>query len=160
MKPCFGLGRAFAFEDHWGKGAEASAGQMTIELAVAFPVLLVVAAIAVNAMFFFGECAAFDRAAHQAVRVHATSPAYRQDIDGLCAAAVADIKAAIGQEDAEVVLQAEPCGLDYQKFTARLSLEPNLFGMKLRSPVFGVSLPNLVHETVYVVDVYKPGFFI
>ena len=38
-------------------------GQMTVELAVVFPALLAVAVIAVNALLFFSECAAFDRVA-------------------------------------------------------------------------------------------------
>ena len=39
------------------------AGQMTIEFVVAFPVMLIVAAIAVNACSFFGVCAACNKAA-------------------------------------------------------------------------------------------------
>lgn len=46
-------------------------GQMTVELAVVFPALLAVAVIAVNALLFFSECAAFDRVAREAVRLHA-----------------------------------------------------------------------------------------
>ena len=50
-------------------------GQMTVQLAVAMPVLIIVAVIAVNALAFFAECAVFDRVAHEAVRVHAAAPA-------------------------------------------------------------------------------------
>lgn len=53
------------------------AGQMTVELAVAFPVVVAVAVIAMNALLFLSECAAFDRVARDAVRVHATSPGLR-----------------------------------------------------------------------------------
>ena len=48
-------------------------GQMTVELAAAFPVLIIVAVIAVNALAFFSECAAFDNVFRDAVRVHVTS---------------------------------------------------------------------------------------
>lgn len=37
-----------------------SSGQMTVEFVAALPVLLAVAAISVNALAFFGWCAAFD----------------------------------------------------------------------------------------------------
>ncbi len=53
---------------------------MTIEFVVAFPVMLIVAAIAVNACSFFGVCAAFDNDFRDAVRTCATSPAYGQDV--------------------------------------------------------------------------------
>ena len=39
------------------------AGQMTVEFVVAFPVLIAVAVVAVNACLFFSECAAFDMVA-------------------------------------------------------------------------------------------------
>ena len=62
-------------------GRSGENGQMTVELAVALPVLLAVAAIAVNALLFFSECAAFDVASRDAVRIHAASPAYGQDLE-------------------------------------------------------------------------------
>ncbi len=34
---------------------------MTVELAAAFPVLIAVAVVAVNALLFFSECGAFDK---------------------------------------------------------------------------------------------------
>ena len=40
-------------------------GQMTVEFAVAFPVFVIVAVIAVNALLFFSDCAAFDRLARE-----------------------------------------------------------------------------------------------
>ena len=43
-------------------------GQMTVELLVVLPVVLIVAVVAVNALTFFGDCAAFDRVARNAVR--------------------------------------------------------------------------------------------
>ena len=57
---------------------------MTIEFVVAFPVMLIVAAIAVNACSFFGVCAAFDNDFRDAVRTCATSPAYGQDVAQSC----------------------------------------------------------------------------
>ena len=45
-----------------------------MELVAVLPVAIVVAAITVNALVFFGDCAAFDRIARNAVRVYATSP--------------------------------------------------------------------------------------
>ena len=50
-------------------------GQMTVELAAAFPVLIIVAVIAVNAPRSSHECAAFDNVFRDAVRVHARAAA-------------------------------------------------------------------------------------
>ena len=51
------------------KGASGSRGHMTIELVVVLPVVLALAVVAVNALQFFGDCAAFDREARNAIRV-------------------------------------------------------------------------------------------
>ena len=79
-------------------------GQMTVELAVVFPALLAVAVIAVNALLFFSECAAFDRVAREAVRLHAASPAYGQGLEQSCAQVAQTVEQAL-------VAQAD--GADY-----------------------------------------------
>ena len=62
-----------------------SSGQMTVEFVAALPVLLAVAAISVNALAFFGWCAAFDDDFRDSVRVYAASPAYGQGVGDTCA---------------------------------------------------------------------------
>lgn len=62
-----------------------SSGQMTVEFVAALPVLLAVAAISVNALTFFGWCAAFDDDFRDSVRVYAASPAYGQGVGDTCA---------------------------------------------------------------------------
>ena len=135
-------------------------GQMTVELAAALPVLLVVALLAVNAMTFFGQCALFDRAAHQAIRVHAASPAYGQSAGQTCDLVRADIVAALGAPNTEVSVSYSAAGRDLQRYTATLEYAPTLFGLGLRSQFLGVSVPRLAHASVYVVDSYKPGVII
>ena len=132
-------------------------GQMTIELAVAMPVLIIVAVVAVNAVTFFGECAVFDRVVHEAVRVHAASPAYGQGADQSCALVEQAVREAIDEPNIDVSVGCGAIGLDFVQFTATLEYHPTLFGLGLRSEVFGVSLPTLSHATSYTVDVYKPG---
>ena len=135
-------------------------GQMTIELAAALPVLLAVALVATNAMTFFGQCAVFDRAAHQAVRVHAAAPAYGQGAATSCALAEADIKEALGASNVEVNVTCSSAERNLERFTATLVFSPTLFGCGLRSQVFGVQMPVLTHVTEYVVDSYKPGVIV
>ena len=133
------------------------AGQMTVELAVAFPVVVAVAVIAMNALLFLSECAAFDRVERDAVRVHATSPAYGQGLEQ----SRAQVQAAIEEEQDRPYLQASVAvadgGAGRVTFTATLEFYPTLFGLGLKSHVFGVALPHLEHVASFTVDVYKPG---
>lgn len=132
-------------------------GQMTVELAVALPVLLTVALVVVNAAVFFGQCAAFDNLFCDAVRVHAVSPAYGQGVaqsEALVREAMAE---AFPEENVEVEVMAEDAGLGHTRFTGVLRFSPTLFGYPFRSEVFGVAFPRLAHRAQIVVDCYKPG---
>lgn len=53
-------------------------GQMTVEFVVAFPAMMAIALIAVNAVLFFSDCASFDRLFRNSVCAYAASPAYEQ----------------------------------------------------------------------------------
>lgn len=132
-------------------------GQMTVELAVAFPVLIVVAVIAVNALTFFSECAAFDNAFRDSVRVFATSPASGQGIEQSVALVQADLAAAFDAANEEARVSVEGAAGGHTRFTGTLEYDPTLFGLGLRSSVFGIALPPLTHAASIAVDCYKPG---
>ena len=135
-------------------------GQMTIELAVAMPVLIAVVVIAVNAITFFAECAAFDRVACEAVRVHATAPAYGQGTDASVALIEETVKEQFDRANLQVSVEHGETGADFDEYRVTLAFRPTLFGRGFRSEVFGVSLPQLTHEVKYVVDSYKPGVIV
>jgi len=135
----------------------AERGQMTVEMAVAFPALIIVAVIAVNACTFFYECAVFDRVVHEAVRVYGTAPAYGEGAGTACAQIESVAREALPSEGVDVSVSHATVGVDFDEYRATLEFWPTLFGMGLRSNVFGVALPALTHTTVYVVDAYKPG---
>ncbi len=140
-----------------GDGRRAS-GQMTVEFAVALPVLIVVAVIAVNALSFFGVCAAFDEDFRDLVRVHATSPAYGQDVGQSCAAVEDGLAQTLQTQSnvsAHVAVRSAAGG--HMTFTGTVEYAPTLFGLGLKDSVFGVSLPKLMHEEEFTVDCYKPG---
>lgn len=136
------------------------AGQMTIELAVAFPVIVIVAVIAVNALAFFADCAVFDRVAHEAVRTYAASPAYQQSHARSCALIEQEIETALAKDNVAVSVSHSATGFDLDRYTATVEYYPTLFGLGLRSEVFGVKLPHLAHTTSYVVDEYRAGVLI
>ena len=132
-------------------------GQMTVELAVVFPMLLVVAVVAMNAVLSFSECAAFDRLVCDAVRVHAASPAYGQSLEQSRALVDDTLDQAFDRSYLEVRVVVEGIQGGYTRFTATLEFSPTLFGLGLRSSVFGVALPRLEHSASMTVDPYKPG---
>lgn len=135
-------------------------GQMTIEVAVAFPVLIAVAVIAANVMTFFSECAVFDRVAREAVRVYAAAPAAGQTVDQSVSLVQQSIRSQLDEPNLEVEVSHGMTGPDLDEYTASLEFYPTLFGMGLRSQVFGVQLPHLTHSVDYVIDSYKPGVII
>ena len=139
-------------------------GQMTIELAVAFPVLLAVAVIAFNALQFFGLCALFDRVVDEEVRLHAISPNTGVTGFSACGAIERELQEFFQQEapncPVDLQISWQQAALDLDRFTATLDYHPTLFGLGLRQEIAGVSLPTLSHSTSIVVDCYKPGVFL
>lgn len=138
------------------RGRQGERGQATVELAVVLPVALVVAVIAVNALAFFGTCASFDRVARQTVCALATAPASGDDTASLALAVEQALTRQVG-EQGEVQVRAEGLASGLTRFTARIEYAPTLFGLGMRSEIFGVALPPLAHEVDLVVDAYKPG---
>ena len=143
-----------------GRRRRALSGQMTVELAVAMPVLIVVMVIAVNACTFFVDCAKFDRVAHDAVRIHAVSPGYRQTASQTCDLIAQEIRQALDAPNVDVSVSCSGTGPDFERFSATMQFAPTLFGLGVRSSVFGVSMPKATHSTSIVVDVYKPGVIV
>lgn len=141
----------------WRNPTANDRGQMTIELAVAFPVLVIVAVIAVNACTFFYDCAVFDRVSREAVRVYATSPAYGESAGNACASVEQTVKGQLNAPNLDVQVSHAPVDVAFDEYRMTLGYAPTLFGLGLRSEVFGVALPRLEHTTVFVVDSYKPG---
>ena len=135
-------------------------GQMTVEMAVAMPALIVVVVIAVNACTFFYQCAVFDRVAHEAVRVYAASPAYGEGSGQACASVEQAVRSQLDDQNLDVSVAYAKVGADFDEYRVTLGFQPTLFGMGLRSEVFGVSMPQLEHTTSYVVDSYKPGVIV
>ncbi|MDO4182100.1 MAG: hypothetical protein Q4E12_00620 [Coriobacteriia bacterium] len=132
-------------------------GQSTVEFAVVFPLLMVVAVVGVNALLFFGECASFDRVARQTVRTVAASPAYGQSVASSCSQVESLLADAYNKDYLQVSVQASGSWEGYATFVCTLTFSPTLFGLGLKDQVFGVPLPKLHHQVELTVDVYKPG---
>lgn len=156
--PTYGLGRCAIGRSC--RPERALAGQATIELMVALPVLIAIAVIAVNALLFVSECASFDRLARDAVRTYAASPAYGTG----ATAATSDVQGALEQsfnrEYLHVDVRVGGHSPALMRYTATLVFTPTLFGHPFSGSVFGVQMPPLSHDVSLTIDPYKPGAFV
>lgn len=143
-----------------GRFPKGGLGQMTIEFVIAFPVMLVIALISINAVLFFSECAAFDRAMRNAVCTYAASPAYEQGVEQSCALVSGELSSQFDDEWLQVQVSSTGTAGGLVCFTGTLEFQPTLFGHGTLSGVFGVSFPPLTHQEQLTVDVYKPGVFL
>lgn len=141
----------------WGSKARCDRGQMTVELCVVFPVIIVIAVIATNAMLFFGNCAEFDRVGRNAVRTFAAVPAHGADGGGAQSQVQSALERALADENLEVSVASSRDFRGYEEYVMTLRFHPTLFGLGLKQEVFGVALPALTHESRIVVNPYKPG---
>ncbi len=132
-------------------------GQMTVELCVVLPVVIAIAVIAVNALSFFGYCAEFDRVARNAVRTYATAPAYGASTDSAVSQVETALEEAFDATNLECEVQASRDHRGFESYEMTLRYRPTLFGLGLRSEVFGVPMPALSHESRLTVCPYKPG---
>lgn len=132
-------------------------GQMAVELCIVFPVAIIIAVIAVNALTFFSECAEFDRVGRNAVRQVAAVPAHGQTLEQSAAEVRAVVEGALDAENLTCEVTAVPAGDDLCTYSLELRYAPTLFGMGLVDEVFGVDLPALTHTSELTVSVYTPG---
>lgn len=143
-------------------------GQMTVELAVMTPVVIVVVLIVLNLMGFIEACAAFDQAALDAVISHGVAPAGEQtQIAAVDEVRTALVEALGREETCEVEVSASAAGEDAQgttfaisplltRYTCTLIYRP--WPRLLRMPGITYEAPlSLRHESTLVVDRYRPG---
>lgn len=134
-----------------------SDGQATVELAILFPVVIIIAVIAVNALTFFSTCANFDRAFKQEVASIASSPGYGEGISNIVSLLKNDLNEKFENEFLDFNVSVENISGGFQAYNGEIRMHPTLFGMGLRSEIFGMPMPTLNHQQKLVVEQYKPG---
>lgn len=154
----------------WGAAALLGGreGQMTVELAVLTPVVIVVALTIVNLMGFVEACAAFDQAAPDAVVAHGVAPAGEQDETRAAAEVRSAIEELLGREGrCEVEVRAEAVSVGststglvmsplLTRYVCTLTYHP--WPRLLRMPGVTYEAPlALRHECELVVDRFRPG---
>lgn len=134
--------------------ARQEAGQMTIEFAVVFPVLVLVAFVALQGIAFAGDCVAFDTVARDAIR--------RQADDGYEGAVgagevAASIEKALGFEHIEVEAACGKNLAGHVRYEVTMLYTPPLLkGVT----VFGANVPRLTHRVSLTISPYRKGVVI
>ncbi len=132
-------------------------GQMTVEFVVMFPVMLLIALTAMNAVLFLSDCAAFDRVFRNAVCTYAASPAYGQGPAQSSALVQAAMEEEFTEDNLSISVSSSGVEGGIVSFSGKLTFEPTLFGKGRLGGVFGVAFPALNHESKLSVSAYKPG---
>lgn len=142
------------------KRPDDSLGQMTIEFVVLFPVMLMIALIAFNAILFLSECASFDRISRESASVFAVSPESGRSTDQICA----QIKGALDTFEQKDYLSCSVSSSNHggglTAYTATLLFTPSIFGAYPLRKVFDIELTLIEHSIQIIVDSYKPGVFL
>lgn len=142
----------------WMKGAlRGQDGQATIELAITFPVALILAVVVLNLVNYLGVCASFDRVFAQQVRVAAAAPGVGQNLSDSSAVVQAALEQRYGWECSSVGVTVSQDAFGNSTFCGEIAYEPTLFGLNFRSILFGADAPTLRHQTRYAVSCYRPG---
>lgn len=145
--------------------------QMTVELAVTIPVVIVVTLVVLNLAGFVEACAAFDQAARDAVLAHGVAPTGEQ-VESVAAAEVRSaLEGLLGREGrCEVEVRLEPASESpsagslvmsplLTRFVCTLRYRP--WPRLLRLPGVTYEAPLvLTYECELVVDRYRPGVVI
>ena len=142
-------------------------GQMTVELAVMTPVVIVIALVVLNLMGYVEACAAFDQAAQDAVIAQGVAPAGSQNEARATEEVRSLLEDLLGREDrCEVEVRAEAVSGGAEgsfvisplltRYVCTLSYRP--WPRLLRLPGVTYEAPlSLRHECELVVDRYRPG---
>lgn len=143
-------------------------GQMSVELAVLMPVIVVVALVVYNLARFVALCATFDRAALNAVTSFGVSPAGTQTSVAAINQVEWEIAKSLGVSDAFTVrvsatkirADGSSSGMSLAprlyEFTCKLFFKPWPSAFVIAGAPFNAPLV-LLHERTLVVDRFSPG---
>lgn len=125
--------------------------QMSVELCIVLPVVIVIAAISFNALSFFSYCASFDRDMRNSVRLWVAAPPSRFNLYSALDMAWTQLDYLYSADNVAISFEYEETDDRMVEVEALLEYRPTLFGLPTRGEVFGVRLPALTHRSQLVV---------
>lgn len=132
-------------------------GQMAVELSIVFPIMIIVAVVLVNALSFASECARFDREARNAIRCEASTPAINEGYFGPASRIESALQSSFSASNESISVSASKSSLFTTRYECELMWSPTLFGIGMKTSVFGVQLFQLSHKCALSVDPYRAG---
>lgn len=145
---------------HEGGVLNGEEGQMVVEMAVVTPVMIAMAIVVLNLMWFIEASARFDRVAPDAVLAMAVSPEGGIDGSGGNWAVCQAIEVSVESYSAWEL--AEPDGIGFSfaphltRYVCTLTYHPWPSGFSVAG--FDASIPvELTHQSMLVVDRYRSG---
>lgn len=130
-------------------------GQSTVEMALVLPAMMAAAIIAYNALMFFGNCAVFDRAVRDAVRVYASSEPSM--VSTSAELQVLRAVQAVVDESCTVRVTSSATSRGFTRYAATLTYVPSVFGREMRGDIFGIALARPTHTCFFTIDTFVTG---
>ena len=132
-------------------------GQMVVELAIVFPILIIVACVMVNALGFATECARFDRISRNVVRTETATPAIDENNSATLARVQQTLSGHFVYENESTSAEITSAEGTNVTFECELQWSPTLFGISFKDEVFGIRMFELSHKNFLTIDQTRAG---
>ena len=139
------------------KKLKSSSAQMVVELAVVFPILIIVACVMVNALGFATECARFDRVSRNIVRTEATTPAIEENNSSALARVAGNLEGHFAYDNESTTAKIVTDRGSNVTIECELRWRPTLFGISFKDEIFGMKMFELSHRNTLVIDPTRAG---
>ena len=128
-----------------------------VELAIAFPILIIVACVMVNALGFATECARFDRISRNVVRTETATPAIDENNRATLARVQQTLSGHFVYENESTSAEITSAEGTNVTFECELQWSPTLFGISFKDEVFGIRMFELSHKNFLTIDQTRAG---
>ena len=132
-------------------------GQMVVELAIVFPILIIVACVMVNALGFATECARFDRISRNVVRTETTTPAIDENNSSTLARVQQTLSGQFVYDNESISAEITSSEGTNVTFECELRWSPTLFGISFKDEVFGTRMFEFSHKNFLIIDQTRAG---
>lgn len=127
-----------------------------IEFAIAFPVIIIVSLITLNALLFASDCARFDNIAKNSIRTHASSPSFGEESSQSEKLILSELKESFSNKFYKLKVNSSQDN-GYHTYRAELQFYPTYFSESPLRQVFNVVFSPLKHECSLTLNTYKPS---
>lgn len=128
--------------------------QMTIELAYALPIFIILACVIAQCVLVITTCVAFDGSAHERARIEVVAPQSKTTLADQAARIENHLTEQFGSESISISTHITEMPLHHARVESQITFEPQFFGRALPDEIFGLRLPSFSHTASHVFSVY------